>query len=256
MNEVERTRNKMVEFTCEMINIPTISGETEGYRSISTLISKEMKEVGLSVDLCEGEPGFINVIGRKRGETNKKRLLLNGHVDVVPTRLEDWATDPFKAKVEDGRIWGRGACDMKGGLAAMIFAAERAIATMEHFEGELILTATVDEEIGGLRGLKYLMDQNLRADMAIVCEPTSLQVSNVSKGLFWVKLRAKGKEAHSSMPENGINAISKMAKIITGLANFSDPFSPHEILGKPSLNIGTISGGQNPISSLLSVRWS
>lgn len=246
MDEMERTKNKIVELICEMINIPTISGEPEGYRTISALISEEMKKIGLSVDFCESEPGFINVIGRKTGRTNKKRLLFNGHVDVVPTRLEDWLTDPFKARVQDRRIWGRGACDMKGGIAAMILAAERAMATLGNFNGELILTATVDEEIGGFRGLRYLVEQNIMADMAIVCEPTNLQIANVFKGLLWFKLRTKGKEAHGGMTENGINAIYKMAQIIIGLSNFSDPFPTHDILGKPTLNIGTISGGTKP----------
>jgi acetylornithine deacetylase/succinyl-diaminopimelate desuccinylase-like protein len=135
---------------------------------------------------------------------------------------------------------------MKGGIAAMLFAAERAIATMNHFNGELILTATVDEEIGGFRGLKFLLDEGMRADMAIVCEPTNLQISNVYKGLFWVKLTTRGKEVHGSKPERGINAISMMAKIVLGLADFSNVFSSRDILGKPTLNIGTISGGTRP----------
>lgn len=239
----------IIDFACELINIPTIagdSGQLEGYRKISTLISNEMKRIGLFVELWECEPGFINVIGRKKGGTSKRSLLFNGHVDVAPTRIEDWATDPFKAAVKDGRIYGGGASDMKGGIVAMIFATERAITAMDHLNGELILTATVDEEIGGFRGLKYLVDEGLKADMTIVCEPTNLEIANYYKGLFWVKVVARGKESHGSLPENGINAISKMAKIINELADFSTPFSSHDILGKPTLNIGKIVGGTNP----------
>lgn len=253
METAETLHEKIVEFTRELINIPTTSGDPgqlDGYRRISALISSEMKRIGLSIELCESEPGFINVVGRKGGKSSKRskrRLLLNGHVDVAPTRIEDWITDPFHATVKDGQIWGRGASDMKGGIAAMVFAAEKAIAATEYFNGELILAATVDEEMGGFRGLKYLIDQGLTADMAVVCEPTNLEIGRFYKGLFWVKVTTKGKESHGSMPENGVNAIAKMGKIITeGLSGFSSSFPSHDVLGRPTLNIGTISGGQKP----------
>jgi acetylornithine deacetylase/succinyl-diaminopimelate desuccinylase family protein len=240
---------KITDFTCELINIPTVSGEAyqiDAYRDISSLVSREMKRIGLDVELIECSPGFINVVGRRTGKNKKRKLLFNGHLDVAPTHMDDWLTNPFKAVVNDGRIWGRGASDMKGGIASMIFGAEEAIKRSNSFDGELILTATVDEEIGGVRGLKYLVEQGLKADGAIVCEPTNLGVCCACKGLMWVKIATRGKEAHGSRPEVGINAIEKIGKIIQKLCSFGDLFLEHKLLGKPTVNIGTISGGTKP----------
>jgi len=206
-----------------------------------------MEKTGFSVELIEAEKGLTNVIGTFRGSADAPCLLFNGHTDVVPAQSGgDWTVDPFSAEIKEGRIYGRGACDMKGGLAAMLTAPKIVFSLFPKYKGNLILTATVDEEIGGFKGLKYVVEQGIKADMGIVCEPSDLKIVNVCKGLLQLRLRTKGKSAHGGVPEQGVNAISKMSKILRKVEDYDFEQVPHEVLGKPTVNIGRISGGQKP----------
>lgn len=128
----------------------------------------------------------------------------------------------------------------------MLAAPKIAFSLFPEYRGNLILTATVDEEIGGFRGLKFAVEQGVKADMGIVCEPSDLKIVNVCKGLLQLRLRTKGKSAHGGVPEQGVNAISKMLKILMKLENYDFEQTPHNVLGKPTVNIGRIGGGQRP----------
>jgi acetylornithine deacetylase/succinyl-diaminopimelate desuccinylase family protein len=154
-----------------------------------------------------------------------------------------WETDPFKAVEREGRIYGRGTADMKGALASMVAAVKKVLDEGVTLKGKLIFTATVDEETGGLDGLGYLVrKEGLRADYCLSGEPTGLNVCRCEKGVYWAKISVKGKAAHGSTPERGINAIEKMAKIISALQSIKFE-REHKLLGRPTINIGVISGG-------------
>ena len=218
--EVDKNRERIITLAQKLIRIPSFSGDVEGLSSIAQVIAPEMKDMGFSVELPEAEKGLTNVVGRFNGSENAPCILFNGHVDVVPVANEsDWNMPPFGAEISDGRIYGRGACDMKGGVTAMLAAPRIVFSLFPQFKGNIILTATVDEEIGGFKGMKYVMEQGIKADMGIVCEPSDLKIVNVCKGLLWLKLSTRGKAAHGGMPENGINAVYKMAKILGRLEN-------------------------------------
>jgi len=246
-DEVNRNKNEITKLAQDLIRVPSFSGDAKGLSEISKIISKEMNSIGLSVELIEAEKGLTNVIGKFRGSETAPWILFNGHTDVVPVpRDVDWIVSPFSAEIKDGRIYGRGACDMKGGLAAMLAAAKIVFSLFPEYKGNVILTATVDEEIGGFKGMKYVVEQGIKADMGIVCEPTDLKIVNVCKGLLWLKLRTKGKSAHGGRPERGINAIYRMSNILNMLENYDFEQTPHEILGKPTVNVGSIRGGIKP----------
>jgi len=245
--EVNRNKNEITKLAQDLIRVPSFSGDAKGLSEISKIISKEMNSIGLSVELIEAEKGLTNVIGKFRGSETAPWILFNGHTDVVPVpRDVDWIVSPFSAEIKDGRIYGRGACDMKGGLAAMLAAAKIVFSLFPEYKGNVILTATVDEEIGGFKGMKYVVEQGIKADMGIVCEPTDLKIVNVCKGLLWLKLRTKGKSAHGGRPERGINAIYRMSNILNMLENYDFEQTPHKILGKPTVNVGSIRGGIKP----------
>lgn len=245
--EANKNKNEIIQLAQKLIRVPSFSGDTQGLSRIAAIISEEMKKMGFSVELIEAEKGLTNVIGTFRGSAGAACLLFNGHTDVVPAQSGgDWSVDPFSAEIKEGRIYGRGACDMKGGLAAMLAAPKIAFSLFPEYRGNLILTATVDEEIGGFRGLKYAVEQGVKADMGIVCEPSDLKIVNVCKGLLQLRLRTKGKSAHGGVPEQGVNAISKMLKILMKLENYDFEQTPHNVLGKPTVNIGRIGGGQRP----------
>jgi acetylornithine deacetylase/succinyl-diaminopimelate desuccinylase family protein len=228
-----------------MVQIHSVTGDKEGYRAMASLLSEEMDSLGFRPEWMAVEEGKPNVVGTMNFG-NHPVLLLNGHIDVVPADSRDWETDPFKGELKEDRFFGRGACDMKGGLAAMLMGARIFLESKPKLKGSLLLTATVDEEIGGFDGLKYLMDQNVRADFGIICEPTELEIVNVSKGLVWVGLKTQGKEAHGSMPERGVNAIAKMAKILEKLEEVPLFSEKHKILGQGTVNTGVIHGGTRP----------
>ena len=245
--EVDKNKDETVRLVQELVRIPSFSGDAHGLSRIAQVISGEMSRNGFSIQLIEAEEGLTNVIGKYQGSNNAPWILFNGHTDVVPVqRDEDWIVEPFSAEIKDGRIYGRGACDMKGGLAAMLAAPKIVFSLFPEYKGNIILTATVDEEIGGFKGMKYIVEQGIKADMGIVCEPTDLKIVNVCKGLLWLKLRTKGKSAHGGMPEHGINAVYKMAKILNRLEDYDFKQAPHEFLGKPTINIGCITGGARP----------
>jgi len=245
--EVDKNKDEIIRLVQELVRIPSFSGDAHGLSRIAQVISGEMSRNGFSIQLIEAEEGLTNVIGKYQGSNNAPWILFNGHTDVVPVqRDEDWIVEPFSAEIKDGRIYGRGACDMKGGLAAMLAAPKIVFSLFPEYKGNIILTATVDEEIGGFKGMKYIVEQGIKADMGIVCEPTDLKIVNVCKGLLWLKLRTKGKSAHGGMPEHGINAVYKMAKILNRLEDYDFKQAPHDVLGKPTINIGRITGGARP----------
>ncbi len=245
--EVARNRERIITLAQDLIRVPSFSGDTGGLSRMAAIIAPEMKDMGFAVELPEVEKGLTNVVGRFNSSDTAPCILFNGHIDVVPVADErDWKMPPFGAEISDGCIYGRGACDMKGGVTAMLAAPRVVFSLFPEFKGNIILTATVDEEIGGFKGMKYVMEQGIKADMGIVCEPTDLKIVNVCKGLLWLKLKTKGKAAHGGMPENGINAVYKMSKILGRLENYDFGQPPHPILGKPTINVGSIKGGRKP----------
>ncbi len=245
--EVNKNKNEVIELAQKLVRVPSFSGDGKGLSQIAEIISEEMKKNGFSVELIEAEKGLPNVVGTFRGSSGAPCLLFNGHTDVVPAqRGGDWTVDPFSAEIKNDRIYGRGACDMKGGLAAMLVAPRIVFSLFPEYKGNLILTATVDEEIGGFKGLKYIVEQGLKADIGIVCEPSDLKIVNVCKGLVQLRLKTKGKSAHGGVPERGVNAISKMLKILSKLENYDFKQTTHNVLGKPTVNVGRIGGGQKP----------
>ncbi|MEM3439621.1 MAG: M20 family metallopeptidase [Candidatus Bathyarchaeia archaeon] len=224
----------------DLIAIPSVNPPGEKYDEICRRIESALKELGFKTRIVEGVKGKPNLIGTL-GE-GRPTLLFNGHVDVVPPGM-GWETDPFKAVEKEGRIYGRGTSDMKGALAAMIAAVKKISDEGVALKGSLIFTATVDEETGGLDGLGYLVrKEGLRADYCLSGEPTRLNVCRCEKGVYWSKISVRGKAAHGSTPERGINAIEKMAKIISALQSIRFE-KVHKILGRPTINIGVISGG-------------
>jgi len=176
-------------------------------------------------------------------EGQQGSLVMHGHMDTVPIgRIEDWSYDPFESEIIDGRLYGRGACDMKGSLAALIetlilYAEEK------HHEPLLVL-ATSDEESGCSGAEEVARSGKLVGVKYGVCaEPTDLQVLVGEKGMFWFKVVATGKSAHGSRPLEGINAIEACIEAIRMIASEPFPYDEDMLLGEPTLNIGMIQGG-------------
>jgi len=208
-------------------------------------------------DVFKEELGFQNqvIVNIKNGVelhnlvstigNGKEKIVLSGHFDVVPAGdAVQWEYPPFSAKIKNGRLYGRGSADMKGGIASLIGVIKTLSKIPDFLEKyKLVFVGTADEE-AGMAGSINLSKQGVMNDsiLLIIAEPTNLKIGIGEKGLLWVKLKITGKSAHGSTPHEGINAIEGALKIIPQLYNCLEE-KTNVILGKSTLNIGKISGG-------------
>jgi succinyl-diaminopimelate desuccinylase len=193
-------------------------------------------------EFAEGRTSLIAVIG---GDPAKPPLCFTGHIDTVPLGHANWSHDAFAGETDGDRMYGRGSTDMKSGIAAFVAAAIELAPLLERSPG-LVLVITAGEEIG-CEGAKFLADRKLldRAGAIVIAEPTANYPYVGHKGLAWFEIETTGVTAHGSMPEVGDNAIVKMARVIDDLETFRFPVESHAVMGKPTLNVGTIHGGLN-----------
>jgi acetylornithine deacetylase len=172
-----------------------------------------------------------------------RTVLLEAHQDTVPT--DHMTIDPFGAVIENGRLYGRGACDIKGGMAAMLATFARVVREKPRGSADLIMACTVDEEHTFL-GVQRLVQDVLPAEMAVVAEPTQLQIVNAHKGVVRWDLHTRGRACHSSSPEKGVNAIYHMAGVLVAVEQYAEMLRTSRtdpLLGPPTLSVGRIEGG-------------
>lgn len=216
--------------------VPGAPGEGEVARTLAATLDAW----GFRTALVEAAPGRPNVVARI-GRPGGKVLLFNGHLDVVG--VDGMLHPPFKADEREGRIYGRGSCDMKGGVAAMCAAAVRAAS--EGLDGEIVISAVADEEYESL-GTRALVASGLRADAAIVTEPTRLAINPAHRGFVWVELDFRGRAAHGSRYDLGVDAIRHAGLVIASLDQLQRDtldHRTHALLGHASLHLSTIEGG-------------
>src|SRR6266851_2648064 len=193
-------------------------------------------------EFAEARTSLIAQIG---GDHEKPPICFTGHIDTVPLGAKRWTHDAFAGETDGDRLYGRGSTDMKGGIAAFIVAALEGAPDLARGPG-LVLVITAGEEIG-CEGARFLADRKLleRAGAIVVAEPTANYPYIGHKGLAWFEIETTGVTAHGSMPEFGDNAIVKMARVIEDLERFRFPVESHVVMGRPTLNVGTIRGGLN-----------
>lgn len=186
-----------------------------------------------------------HVVARLRGSGERPGLLFSGHVDVVPPGSIPWTVEPFGGEIRDGNVYGRGACDMKSGVAALVTAAGALARSGRPLRGDLVVALTADEERNCL-GAEALVREPLFGGLgaAIVAEPTSLNIYVAEKGAFWIEVTCYGKTAHGSMPHLGVNAVSAIAEFLHRWESVYSTTEPaHPFLGTPTLNVGVVNGG-------------
>ena len=231
----------------EMVRTPSHPGLLRQEERAARLLSEWLRSRGVEAELKDAAPGRPNLFARVRAPAPGRRLVLFGHTDTVPPNDSD-PGDPFSGDVRDGHLWGRGAADMKGGLCAMAAAVAALAATRALGAGEVVLAAVVDEEMESL-GAEALIAGGLRADGAIVGEPTENRLALGHKGLEWIEVSFHGRAAHSGASGAGINAIVAAARFAARVETELLPAlsrRAHPELGPPSLNLGTILGGDQP----------
>jgi succinyl-diaminopimelate desuccinylase len=226
LREVERATDEVVALTSALIRIPTINPPGEHYEDCARFIGAELARHGHDVEYFEavGRPEHtarhprINVIGTRRGLRERPVVHLNGHFDVVPAG-EGWTMDPFGGEVKDGKVYGRGSCDMKAGIAAAMFAVEAIRRAGVVLPGTVEVSGTVDEESGGFAGVAWLAEHGrlspTRTDYCIIPEPLNVDRICVGhRGVYWFEVAARGHIAHGSMPFLGVSAIDGMSRLL------------------------------------------
>lgn len=204
---------------------------------------------GLLVEVTPFGVGRANLIARLAGRNpDLAPLVLTGHLDTVPLGAADWSKPPFSAEIVEGRLYGRGASDMKSGVAAMTLAFIRACTGGFSPERGVTLLLTGGEEVG-CQGAVHLHQHEQKrlgtASAMVVGEPTGNELVRGHKGALFMRARAHGVTAHSSMPERGVNAIYKAARAITHIEKFELPRSNSSFMGNPTISVGMINGGLN-----------
>lgn len=236
---------RVVNLIREMVNIPSHPGIPGQETKLAEFIKSYFESIGITAEIREVEDGRSNVLASMNTAIGNKNLLLCGHLDTVPPY--DMA-DPFNAKVSDGKIYGRGAVDMKAQIACMMEAMSITYELGTPLNGGVLFAGVIDEEHNSL-GAIDLVEKGPAADFAIIGEPTMLKPCVCHMGLEWLEFNFIGKAVHGGRQKDGINAIEIAAKFI-GMAdtqiNGKLKLKKHPLIGCGTMNYGKISGGTQP----------
>ncbi len=247
INEIEGSRDEAVAVLQTLVRFPSITGDEA---AIGAFVGRYCGDLGLKVEVVEAEPGRPNVIATWDSGREGPTLLLNDHLDIVPPGpLAAWTHPPFDAVVVDDRVYGRGTIDTKSGLTTLLLAVRAARRVDLPIVGKLVLIFTCDEETGGRLGMQYLGHHGyLKADMAVVAEPTTMRIEIATKGRLGFDIETVGTATHGARPWLGHNAINDMSRIVLALEQLADRLAlqSHARMGRPSLNVGTMHGGTVP----------
>jgi acetylornithine deacetylase/succinyl-diaminopimelate desuccinylase family protein len=241
--EYVRTQ-EVVELLRAMVRAESVNPPADTRACASLLMDVCLAE-GIDVERVEGRPGAVNVVARLSGGWAGRRVILNGHIDTVPAG-DGWTVDPFGGELRDGCIWGRGTCDMKAGVAAILMAMVELKRSGQPFAGEIVFQAVADEESGSRWGTLHLIEQGYcrDADYAICTEPTSNRIELGNRGLRWIDITVSGEASHAGRPGLGINAVSAAAEIIRNIDALEFTLRDERFeIPAPSVSVTTIEGG-------------
>ncbi|TVP54747.1 MAG: acetylornithine deacetylase/succinyl-diaminopimelate desuccinylase family protein [Gemmatimonadales bacterium] len=265
IDAVGELADEVVDFTSELVRIPTVNPPGEHYVDCARAIGDRLASFGMEVEYheAEGRPEHtrehprVNVVGTREGSRPNPRVHLNGHFDVVPVG-DGWTLDPFGGEVRDGKIYGRGVCDMKAGIAAAVYAVEAIRRAGVKLVGSVEVSGTVDEESGGYAGMGYLADIGRvargRTDAVIIPEPLNVdRICIGHRGTWWFEVTTHGHIAHGSMPFLGTSAIEHMGAVLETIRTDLIPSFQKRRTEVPvvpdaaryaTLNVNAVHGGQ------------
>ena len=261
---IEARRDDLIRLTQDLVRIPTMNPPGVKYWDICDFLDKRLSGAGFRTELIRatGTPGDSaeyprwNIVARREGTGDGDCVHFNSHTDVVEVG-HGWTFDPFGAELKDGRIYGRGTCDMKGGLACSIIAAEAFIEICPDFQGAIEISGTADEETGGYGGVAYLAEQGYfdpdRVQHVIIPEPLNKdRICLGHRGVWWAEIETKGRIAHGSMPFLGDSAIRHMSAVLEEIETYLYPLLATKRTDMPvvpegarqsTMNINSIHGG-------------
>lgn len=264
-DKIEDKKESMIELTQELIKIPTLNPPGENYREICEYLDTRLSRAGFATELIRAKdaPGDSdkyprwNIVARREGQKDGECVHFNSHTDVVEIG-SGWTFDPFGGKYSDGKIYGRGACDMKGGLAASIIAVEAFLEIFPTFNGAIEISGTADEETGGYGGVAYLAKKGFfsptRVQHVIIPEPLNKdRICLGHRGGWWAEIETFGEIAHGAMPFAGDCAVRHMGEVLNEFEKTLYPALKQRVTKMPvipegaknsTMNINSIHGGQ------------
>ncbi len=265
LTEVDRAADEMVGFAVDLVRVPTVNPPGAEYETCARAIGDVLDRCGFDVEYfaAEGRPEHtaayprVNVVGARVGTGGGPTVHLNGHFDVVPAGA-GWTLDPFGGIVRDGKLYGRGSCDMKAGIASAVFAAEAIRRAGVALPGTVEISGTVDEESGGYAGVAWLAEHGRiakdRTDYVIIPEPLNVdRVCVGHRGVYWFEVAVRGRVAHGSMPFLGVSAIDAAGELLHAFTTELRPDLAARTTAIPvvpegsrhaTINVNGVAGGQ------------
>jgi succinyl-diaminopimelate desuccinylase len=262
--EVDRAADEIVQLTADLVRIPTVNPPGEQYEACARFLGADLERRGFAVEYIAADGCAehtaryprVNVVGSRRGGGGRV-VHLNGHIDVVPAG-DGWTVDPFAGLVRDRRIYGRGVCDMKAGIAAAVFASEAIARAGIELPGTIEISGTVDEESGGFAGVAHLAQvgriSRTRTDFVIIPEPLNVdRICIGHRGVYWFEVTAHGRIGHGSMPFLGVSAIDGMGRLLQAIREELMPRLATRRTAVPvvppgarqaTINVNGVAGGQ------------
>ena len=222
-----------------------------GELAAAEVIADEFGRAGINSRIDNWDQIRANIITRIESAGQRAGLLFACHLDVVGPGEAAWKNPAFSAVETDGKIYGRGAVDMKGGTAAAVIAIRQIVESGVKLKGDIVFAAVAGEETDSAGASRFVDDKNLMKELTpqglagvIIPEPTDFEVITAHRGMLWLQISTKGKAAHSSTPQLGVNAIDSMRRVLNELESYEIKAGPHELLGICSMSVNTITGGK------------
>lgn len=238
--------NEIITLLQELVRAPSVNPPGDELQS-AIVLSNWLTARGIQVELIPVEPGRSNLLARVPGASNVPALAFCGHLDTVPIGSQVWRHEPFAGEILQGRMYGRGTSDMKGGLAAMAGALAMLAQDKGSLPRDVLLLGMVGEEVD-CSGVRAFVAQGVfdTVGAIVIGEPTALEIGVAHKGALWLNVTVNGQSAHGSMPSLGSNAILNTAKFLNALERLDFGVEPHPLLGMPTVSPDQIEGGSAP----------
>ena len=218
----------------------------KGELAAADIISQELSRLGISSRIDSWDENRANITAQIKSAGHKGALLFACHLDVVGPGEASWSNPVFAGVEIDGKIYGRGSADMKGGIAAIVTAISQIVNSGTKLQGDIILFGAAGEETDSCGTKRFIRNRSGQPALVgvVIPEPTDFEIITAHRGLLWLKVTTKGKAAHGSTPELGVNAIASMKSVLDELENYEIRFKPHKLLGEYSMSVNTIAGGK------------
>jgi succinyl-diaminopimelate desuccinylase len=242
-------RSPILNFTMKTLLKELIQAEStpeKGELAAAEVVSAAFRQSGIESHIDVWQQNRANVVAHVKSTGQKPGLLFACHLDVVGPGEAPWTYPPFDAVETEGRVYGRGSTDMKGGTAAIVMAIRRIVEAGTQLKGDIIFVAAAGEETDSCGAGRFVKNysQPPKLTGVVIPEPTDFALVTAHRGMLWLDVTTMGKAAHSSTPHLGVNAIDSMRRILNELDRYEIPVDPHELLGKCSMSINTIEGGK------------